>query len=235
MSIGHRVLVFLGPPGSGKGTQSVKLSQVLQIPAISTGEILRRECQSGSELGRTVHAVMTSGRLVSDDLMNQVVAKRLDERDCEMGCIVDGYPRTVWQARFLHDLLQRLGMPQPTVLDFALSAKEIVTRLSRRRQCVQCGKIFSMGAGVSALRCDLDGSKLMPRADDHPQTIRARLNLHDQNARKLRRYYWRQDYHRIDAAQGPDRVLDEILMVLGRGERRPAQKLAPAWRATAAY
>ena len=108
MLIGRTVLVILGPPGSGKGTQSGKLSQVLQIPAISTGEILRRECQSGSELGRTVHAVMASGGLVSDDLMNQVVTNRLTQDDCEAGCILDGYPRTVSQARFLHDFLKRL-------------------------------------------------------------------------------------------------------------------------------
>ena len=235
MLVDQRVLVFLGPPGSGKGTQSAKLSQVLQIPAISTGEILRHECQSGSELGRTVHAVMTSGGLVSDDLMNQVVAPRLEQRDCEVGCILDGYPRTVSQARFLRDFLERLGMPQPTVLDFAVSAKEIVTRLSRRRQCVECGNIFSLGAGMDALRCDLDGSALIPRADDHPRAIRARLNLYNRNARQLRGYYRRQDYHRIDAAQSPDRVLHDVLIALGGAGRYPVQKIAPALRATAAY
>ncbi len=231
----RKILVLLGPPGSGKGTQSANLSEVLNIPAISTGEILRRECQSGSELGRTVQAIITAGQLVSDDLMNQVIASRIREDDCGAGCILDGYPRTVSQAHFLNELLNKYGIPQPTVLDFAVSTKEIVTRLSRRRQCGKCGKIFAASLGVGLFRCDLDGSPLTQRADDHPRAIRARLKLYRQNARDLHRYYRRRDYHRIDAARGTDEVLGEVMMALGRGERRPIQKIGTALTATAAY
>jgi adenylate kinase len=226
----------LGPPGSGKGTQSAKLSEVLRIPAISTGEILRRACQSGSELGRTVQAIITAGQLVGDDLMNQVIASRIREEDCGAGCILDGYPRTVSQAHFLDELLNVHGIPQPTMIDFAVSTEEIVARLSRRRQCGECGKIFGARPGRGSFRCDVDGSILTQRADDHPKAIRARLKLYRQNARDLYRYYRRRDYHRIDAARCADEVLDEIMTVLGRGERRSIQKIgAAALTATAAY
>jgi len=231
----RNVLILLGPPGSGKGTQSAKLSEVLSIPAISTGEILRRECQSGSDLGRTVQAIITAGQLVSDDLMNRVIVSRMLEEDCRTGCILDGYPRTVSQAHFLDDLLNGRGIPEPTVIDFAVSMKEIVARLSRRRQCSACGRIFTAPLGGDPVRCDFDGSILSQRPDDHPKAIRARLELYRQNARDLHRYYSRRDYHRIDAARSTDEVLDEVMMILQRGARRPVQKIETALTATAAY
>src|SRR4051794_15764783 len=105
-----KVIILVGPPGSGKGTQAALISPGLGIPTISTGEMLRRECQTGSALGRSVHAILTSGQLVSDELMNQVISSRLREVDCQRGFILDGYPRTVSQARFLNRLLTALGM-----------------------------------------------------------------------------------------------------------------------------
>jgi len=108
-------IILIGPPGSGKGTQAGHLSPALGIPAISTGDMLRHECQSGSSLGRAVQAILASGRLVSDELMNEVIASRLKQVDCERGFILDGYPRTVAQARFLSRLLKNLNMPDPTI------------------------------------------------------------------------------------------------------------------------
>src|SRR5689334_15208675 len=111
-----KTVIFFGPPGSGKGTQSTRLSTALGIPTISTGEILRREADSGSPIGKYVRAILASGRLVGDDLMNEVVARRLSEPDCEAGFILDGYPRTVKQAMFLQSLFYQLGLPAPVVL-----------------------------------------------------------------------------------------------------------------------
>ena len=136
------IVIFLGPPGCGKGTQAARLSSELQIPAISTGEILRQACESGSELGKTVRSVLESGQLVSDELMNQVVSQRLLADDCQDGCILDGYPRTVPQARFLSGWLQSHRMRAPLVVDFSLDDFEIVNRLSRRRLCGQCGRVY---------------------------------------------------------------------------------------------
>lgn len=215
-------VIFLGPPGSGKGTQAARLSSELRIPAISTGEMLRRECQSGSPLGRAVQSVLASGQLVSDDLMNQVVASRLRERDCRSGCILDGYPRTICQARFLDALLAGSQRRRPIVVEFEISCDEIVARLGRRRQCAECGCIFSIDPNTEPgeLVCERDGSPLVQRSDDNPDTVRERLRLHERNAADLVRYYRDQDYHRICATRTPDDICDELLNIL-----------APKWSA----
>lgn len=209
------VLIFFGPPGSGKGTQAARLASVLRVPAISTGEILRRECESHSILGEQVATMLSSGKLVSDDLMGEVVAQRLRNPDCASGCILDGYPRTVSQARSLDELLRDLGMPGPTVLDFSVPAREVILRLERRRACARCGRTFSIGsAGEHDFTCEFDGSPLVRRADDHSAAIRERLRLYRQNSDELIRYYRRKSYHRIRADRLPDEVTNQIFSVL---------------------
>jgi len=223
-------VIFLGPPGSGKGTQAARLSNELGIPAISTGEMLRRECRSGSPLGRAVQSILSSGQLVSDELMNQVVASRLRERDCRAGCILDGYPRTVAQARFLDTLLGGLQMRRPIVFDFEISCEEIVGRLSRRRQCAECGRIFSVEPEKAAekLTCERDGSPLVERADDNPDTVRERLRQHERNAAELVHYYRDQDYHRICATRGADEICDELLNLVADSWPMPMVSRAAA-------
>ncbi len=218
MSARGKVIVFLGPPGSGKGTQAARLSATLDIPAISTGEMLRRECQSKSSLGKAVQTVLASGQLVSDDLINRVVAHRLRQRDCKNGCILDGYPRTLAQARFLDGFLAKRKMQRPVVFDFKIEIEEVVARLSNRRQCADCGRIFSVNGDsqASELRCDGDGSALVQRADDNPEVIRERLKLYEQNAGELVRYYASKDYHRIHAMRTPEEVSDDLLGALGQ-------------------
>jgi adenylate kinase len=206
------IVIFLGPPGCGKGTQAARLSSELQIPAISTGEILRQACQSGSELGKSVRVVLESGQLVGDDLMNQVVSQRLLEPDCADGCILDGYPRTVAQASFLSAWLATHGLPSPIILDFHLSDSKIVTRLSRRRVCGQCSRVYGAGAdtGKPQVRCEADGARLLQRADDRPEVIRARLRVYKTNADQLVQYYQAGNYFRIPAAGSPDEVASEL-------------------------
>jgi adenylate kinase len=211
-----QVVIFLGPPGSGKGTQAARLSAELGVPAISTGEMLRHECRSGSELGLAVQSVLAQGKLVSDDLINEVVAARLARADCKVGCILDGYPRTVAQAQFLDALLVRLGKPLPVVFDFAISSDEVVSRLSRRRQCELCGAITSADpqAGSVDLFCANDGSKLIQRADDQPISIRQRLQIFMQNSQKLVRFYVKREYHRVAADRTPGEVAQDLLSIL---------------------
>ena len=228
-------VIFLGPPGSGKGTQAARLSAELRIPAISTGEMLRRECRSGSPLGRAVQSVLAAGQLVSDDLMNQVVASRLGERDCRSGCILDGYPRTISQAHFLDALLTKWQKRRPVVFDFEISADEIVARLTRRRYCAECGRIFSVDpdSGAERLVCEKDGSPLQRRSDDTPDTVRERLRLHERNAADLVRYYRDQDYHPICATRAPDRICDELLNLLAANWPAPLVSRAAAMQAQA--
>ncbi|MGA8029748.1 MAG: nucleoside monophosphate kinase [Bryobacteraceae bacterium] len=187
MFTGCEVILFLGPPGSGKGTQASRVGSALDIPAISTGEMLRRECNSGSALGKAVQDILDAGQLVSDDLINQVVASRLAQGDCRTGCILDGYPRTVAQARYLGALLNKLNMGGPVAFHFEISLEEVVGRLENRK-----------------------------RADDQPATIRERLRVYNENAVELIRYYRTRDYYRIAANRTPEEVCDELLSVLGR-------------------
>lgn len=227
-----RVLILFGPPGSGKGTQAARLASALKIPAISTGEILRGECQSGSELGQELSALLSSGQLVNDRLVDEVIARRLRNPDCAAGCILDGYPRTVSQARFLDELLGELGLGYPTALDFSVSPRQVITRLERRRQCPRCGRIFSVDDGGDSLGCELDGATLVRRADDHPDAIRQRLRLYKQNAGELVRYYRNKgSYHRIRADRALDDVTNQMFSALELNRRtdraRPGRTLAP--------
>lgn len=212
-----KAIVFLGPPGAGKGTQASRLSAALEIPAISTGEILRRECQSRTELGRELDNVLRSGQLVSNRLMERVVESRLSKDDCKEGCILDGFPRTADQAIFLDRLLNRLRMPSPLIFDFEVSAAELIERLKRRRQCPTCGRIYTTDCsfGGEQMLCRNDRSLLVPRADDQPAAIRERLRTHERNAAELVRYYLTRDYHPIAAAQSPDQVTAQLFDVLG--------------------
>lgn len=212
-----KAIIFLGPPGAGKGTQASRLSAALEIPAISTGEILRRECQSGTELGRELDGVLRSGQLVSDGLMERLVDSRLSKGDCKEGCILDGFPRTADQAAFLDTLLSRLSMPNPLIFNFEVSATELIERLKRRRQCPTCGRIYTTddSPGETQMLCRNDRSLLVPRADDQPAAIRERLRTHERNAAELVRYYRCRDYHSVAAAYSPDQVTAQLFDVLG--------------------
>jgi adenylate kinase len=225
---GH-VIIFLGPPGSGKGTQAAKLSGCLGIPAISTGELLRQECKSGSELGRTVRALLDTGQLVGDDLMNRIVADRISREDCQNGCILDGYPRTVAQAHCLDEVLSRCGNRKCTIFHFSISGNEVVERLSRRRQCGVCGRVYSASApDETGTTCDVDGTPLMCRDDDNPATILERLRIYRRNSAELVRYYRQADYHLVMAGGSPADVEAELLGFIGTDDGRNHRSFAPA-------
>ena len=199
-----RVIVLLGPPGSGKGTQSAFLKKTLKIPSISTGEILRAECASGSSQGKSLGNLLAGGNLASDELVNELVAKRLSQPECRRGFILDGYPRTLAQADFLDGLLAALRLPAPTILHFVASRETLVNRVSGRRQCDSCGRIYNVyfHPPAKADICDADGAPLTHRADDLESVVTERLAIYERTTSPLVEYYRGGDFHTIDAEGG---------------------------------
>lgn len=215
--IEQRVIIFFGPPGSGKGTQAAMVAAQFSIPSISTGEMLRHECDSGSPLGISVKSILASGNLVSDEIMNEVVRNRIGQADCARGFILDGYPRTLLQARFFDKLLHDAGLPEPLILHLTIDAGEVLARLTHRLQCRLCGKIFHVDGDPDAeeFRCDRDGSKLVHRPDDNPKSILERIHVYEKAAAEVLEYYRTEhDYHRIPAARKPNEVFATLISII---------------------
>lgn len=162
------IVLLFGPPGCGKGTQSALIASRYGIPAISTGEIFRLECQSASSIGRLARALIQRGELMPDELTNEIVTARLRQPDCRDGFLLDGYPRTVPQAKFLDQFLKSRGFPAPAVIHLEVSCELLVARLAARRQCSACNRIYNLISQPPARadRCDRDGARLVRRADD---------------------------------------------------------------------
>jgi adenylate kinase len=196
----------------------MRIAAELGIPSISTGEMLRREVESASLLGRRVAQLMAEGKLVDDDLMNQVVAERLRQPDCSNGFLLDGYPRTISQAFFLDEWLGQQGWGAPVTLHLDVPGEEVVARLAGRRQCPECSQIYS-ATTVGPERCDRDGAALVCRVDDNPSAVRQRLQIYDETADPLVRHYQNGNYHRIAAVRPPDEVFSGILRIFQ--ERQP--------------
>jgi adenylate kinase len=174
-------VVLMGPPGVGKGTQAEQMQQLLGVPHVSTGNILRAAMgQRGSPLGERVREFVESGRLVPDALMGDLIAERLERKDASGGFILDGFPRTLEQVSILDDVLRRLGLALDRVLMMVVPEAEIVRRLSGRRTCPSCGAVFHLesrpprASGI----CDVCGATLVQRPDDNEAVIRERLRVY---------------------------------------------------------
>jgi len=188
-------LIFLGPPGAGKGTQASLLSETLNIPQISTGDILRNAVRTGTPMGIRAKSYMDSGSLVPDEVVVGIVEERLQGADCAGGFILDGFPRTVAQADSLDLMLTRLGKQIEHVLSMTVDDEELLTRIGGRRMCEKCGKGYHTvfdPPKVSGL-CDLCGSKLYLRDDDKVETMRKRLDEYYQKTAPLIQYYSRKE------------------------------------------
>jgi adenylate kinase len=211
------IVILIGPPGCGKGTQAAVLSELLNIPVLSTGAILRSECESGTVLGNAVKATLGRGELVSDEVMNQMVSNWIAHPNCRNGFLLDGYPRTVPQAVFLDETLDNLGMPRPAVIRIDVPGQVLVDRVTGRRQCPSCGKIYHLRHSPPAREglCDKDGMTLMRRADDNEAVIHERLKLYNEATAPLIDYYREMDLHSVDGSDNPAMVLEAIEAALG--------------------
>ncbi len=208
-----KVLLLLGPPGSGKGTQAERLAKHLNIPAISTGEMIRAEVRAGTELGKKAQAIMVTGALLNDATVNDIVASRLAQPDVAAGFMLDGYPRSVPQAEYLGALLAKLGYPQPTVIHIDVASERLIERTCQRRFCTKCGHIYNLLSHPPKREgvCDLCGSPLAQRADDREETVRNRLIAYEKSTAPLINYYAQGAYHRIDGSGAPDDVFADVL------------------------
>jgi adenylate kinase len=207
------VVLLFGPPGCGKGTQAVLVARQLGIPAVSTGDIFRAHIKGDTPLGRQVSAIMASGGLVGDDLVNQVVTGRLTEPDCGGGVLLDGYPRTVPQAEYLDQYLAGHGISSPLVLHLDVPASVLVRRLSSRRQCSKCSRIYNLlfQPPKQEGRCDDDGEPLTHRKDDTEEVITERLKAYEEQTGPLIGYYKpRAGYYWIDGNRPPEEISLEI-------------------------
>ncbi len=193
-------VVLLGPPGAGKGTQSKRIMERYLIPQVSTGDLLRDNVAHGTELGQAAKAVMERGGLVSDDLVCEMVRRRLQEPDCKRGYVLDGFPRTAAQAGWLDALLEdklfdnsRPTRAWPIVIRLDVDYNQLLLRITGRRSCPTCGRIYNVHfqpARVDEI-CDLDGSKLVTRTDDRLEVIKPRLAAYQEQTRPVADYYQR--------------------------------------------
>ncbi len=184
-------IVLLGAPGSGKGTQAVNLIKKYGVVHISTGNMFREQISQKTDLGLKVEEYLKSGRLVPDELTVEIVKKRLGQPDCRGGFMMDGFPRTVAQAEALDNYLSSVQWKLDTVIYIELSEEEAVRRLSTRRQCEKCGKIYNLSSQPpkETDKCDVDGGKVFQRPDDMPETIKKRMMVFQDLTQPLISYY----------------------------------------------
>ena len=199
-------LVMLGPPGAGKGTQASRLTRLWQIPHISTGAILREAIRAGTPLGRRVEAIIAAGGLVDDSLITEIVEQRLAQSDVAQGFLLDGFPRTVPQARVLDAMIASRG--PLVVLEIALHDEDVMRRLAARMICSECGA----NALDDDAACHDCGGRRVPRADDAEQIVRRRLDVYRQQPEPLVSYYrGRPTFRRVNGAQLFDDVAADIV------------------------
>jgi adenylate kinase len=212
------ILILLGPPGAGKGTQAKMLARDLRIPHISTGDMFRDHKARGTELGKQVDAIMASGALVPDEVTNAMVKDRLSRPDVASGFILDGYPRTTAQAEFLDRLLRSMGQGTGRAVSFEVAEALLVDRMSGRRSCSKCGAVYHVTANPpkAAGTCDRDGAALVLRDDDRPETVKRRLVEYEAKTAPLKRWYQeRGSLSEVAGTGSPDEILAATKRLLG--------------------
>jgi len=210
-------LILFGSPGSGKGTQA-KLLRESFGPHISTGDMLRTHISAGDDLGQSAETLIKAGKLVPDEVVNELVAERILEPDCKDGLILDGYPRTVKQAEVMLKMMQRDRF-RPAVVHLVVDYDKIVARLSGRRQCPVCGTIYSSTSNPPKIagKCDRDGSALETREDDKESVIRERLREYDSQTLPILDFFQKSGVSMFEINGGedtPQRILERIRVAL---------------------
>ncbi|MCI7146329.1 MAG: adenylate kinase [Clostridiales bacterium] len=211
-------LILLGPPGAGKGTQAAKIIEKYNIPHISTGDIFRENIKNGTELGKKAQEYMNKGQLVPDELVVEIATDRLTKDDCKNGFLLDGFPRTVFQAEELDKFLEARGSAVDHVLDIEVDREELMKRLTGRRVCSKCGASFHVVSippkkeGI----CDVCGAELIQRKDDNEETAANRIEVYNKETRPLVDYYEKAgNISHIDGAAGLENVFNTIAGILG--------------------
>jgi adenylate kinase len=223
-------IVLLGAPGSGKGTQSQRLVERIGIPQISTGDLLRAAVAKGTELGLKAKEAMDGGRLVDDALVLGMFHERLKEPDTRRGFILDGFPRNLAQAHALERLLETLKRPLDAVVQLDVDYAELVRRISGRRTCADCGRVFNLLTSPAAAQselCPKTGAphRLMQRPDDNEATVAERLRVYDEKTRPLVDFYRARGLLRVINAEGD---VDEVTRRLGAAIGAPVKRARPA-------
>jgi adenylate kinase len=224
----NRIIIFIGAPGSGKGTQSSLLASRFGIACISTGTILREESKKNTPAGFRLRQTMATGALVDDQTVCEAVVSRIRDLDdkSQASLILDGFPRTVAQAKSLDHVLESLGLPGPVVVHLDVSNDVLLHRLARRRQCAECGAIYNLASGESGAsgtsntsnmgtRCHVDGGALVERDDDREGVVARRLTAYGLETLPVVEYYQKRGdrnglYRRIDGNLGAAEIANDV-------------------------
>lgn len=217
-----RAVIFLGPPGAGKGTQAKQIAMHYSVPHLSTGDMFRELVAQDTPLGKRAKPIMDRGDLVPDDIVLEMVAERVSRPDTARGFVLDGFPRTLPQAEKLDEILQARSWGQPLVVHFVVDAAQLVRRLTGRRICAVGGEIYNIYDQPPKVegRCDNDGGQLIHRADDRKEVIVERLAAYQEQTRPLVDYYRSQGVLvDVDGMQPPAAVTAKVLEILERGQK----------------
>lgn len=212
-----RPVIFLGPPGAGKGTQARLVAKEYKMPHFSTGDMLRDQVAHGTDLGGKAKQYMDRGELVPDELVLRIVEERISQIDCTNGFVLDGFPRTLVQAKKLDEILEQKGCGRPVVVHFAVDHAQLLHRLTGRRTCNLGGEIYNIYDNPPKVegRCDYDGGELLQRADDFESVILERLVVYEKQTRVLIDYYRRRGVLvDVDGMAKPAIVAQKVQQVL---------------------
>ncbi len=211
-------LIFLGPPGAGKGTQAQKLAELTGICQVSTGDILRQAVKDGTEMGKRAKACMDAGQLVPDEVVIGIVRDKIAAPECADGFILDGFPRTTGQAEALDVILLNFSAPVDHVVAFTVDDEALVKRLSGRRTCLGCGAMYHIAFAPPSVKdvCDKCGGELIQREDDKESVIRDRLAVYEKSTRPLLDYYRSKGtLTEVSASASVDSVFADLKSVVG--------------------
>ncbi|MDD6155174.1 MAG: adenylate kinase [Eubacteriales bacterium] len=206
--------ILLGPPGAGKGTQAVRIVEKYNIPHISTGDIFRENIKNGTELGKRAKAYMDKGELVPDDLVIEIATTRLLEDDCKDGFLLDGFPRTVYQAEKLDEFLKAHDSKLDIVIDLEVGEEELMRRITGRRVCKNCGATYHVVNFPPAVegKCDKCGGELIQRDDDNEETAKNRISVYKDQTEPLIGYYEKSgNIVHVDGSISPENTFDQIV------------------------
>jgi adenylate kinase len=214
-----RAVIFLGPPGAGKGTQARQIAESYSVPHLSTGDMFREHVSRGTPLGLRAKPIMERGELVPDDLVLSMVEDRISRPDCADGFILDGFPRTLPQAEKLDEILRRRFKVEPLVVHFVVDKNQLMRRLTGRRVCGIGGEIYNIYDHPPKVpgRCDRDGGELIQRPDDREEVIAERLAAYERQTRPLVDYYRQRGVLKdVDGMAAPQAVTKNVLELLAQ-------------------